>query len=110
MRIFHASRVVSVVINHVNLVYSLNSVIWIIEILCSLVEHVHIICILLKLLSLLVHFVAKLDILIETAPSRSSTRISRSLSLSFNTFDDFSGFWIDSTKWIHATIFLLVWM
>ena len=104
--IFESCRVIAMVINHVNIFDGLDSVIRIIEVLGRLIEHVNIISI-LKLFCLLVHLIPKFKVFIKTSPGWASSRISRSLALSFNTLNDFPSLGINSTKRIHATILLM---
>ena len=102
MSVFHTSWVISLMVHHFHL---LSSVLWIIKILCSLVKQMDLANILHPILHLLLVLCSKFKIFIKTTSSGPSSRICRCLSLSFNTFNNFSCFWIDSTKWIHLTIF-----
>lgn len=93
-------------IDHVNVFDGLDSIIWVIEVLGRLIEHMKVILI-LKLFCLLMNLITKFKILVKTSSGWTSSRISRSLSLSFDTLDNFASLGVDSTEWIHAAILLM---
>ena len=99
MASFHPCRVISLMVNEFHL---LSSFFRIIKILGCLVEHLNLAHILHSILHFL--FDTEFKIFIKTTSCRASSWVSRSLPLSFNTFNDFPSFWIDPTKWIHSAI------
>lgn len=104
--IFQARRIVAMVVYHVNIFYGLDSVIGVVEVLGRLIEHVDVVVI-LKLFGLLVDLVSELEVFVEASPGGASSRISRSLALSFDALDDFASLGIDATKWIHTAVLLM---
>lgn len=66
--VFESSGVITMVIDHVNVFDGLDSIIWVVEVLGSLIEHVDVVGI-LKLLCLLMNLIAKFKVLIKTSSS-----------------------------------------